>query len=279
MPTRAPNGDRTASSAGSLVSKTSLLRELHQGPKVLVLPNAWDVASARIFETAGFPAIATTSAGVANSLGYPDVERISRDEMLDVVGRIVKAVSAPVTADVEAGYGDALKTAQALADIGACGMNLEDTTGLASLIDIPAQVKIIQAIRSKTEVVINARTDVWMFSIGDPATLLERTIERIRAYRDAGADCVFVPGVRDAQTIAKLVQAAKCPINILATAGTPPIAELQHLGVARVSIGSGAMRATMGLTQRIAQELFERGTYSSFTEGAMPYPDANRLFK
>jgi len=261
------------------VSKTSLLRQLHQGPKILVLPNAWDIASARIFEAAGFPAIATTSAGVANSLGYPDVERISRDEMLDVVGRIVKAVSVPVTADVEAGYGDALKTAQALADIGACGMNLEDTIGEASLVDIPTQVKIIQTIRSKTDLVINARTDVFMFSIGDPATILERTIERIHAYRNAGADCVFVPGVRDAQTIARLTQAAKCPINILATAGTPPIAELERLGVARVSIGSGAMRASMGLTQRIAQELFERGTYSSFTDGAMPYPDANRLFK
>jgi 2-methylisocitrate lyase-like PEP mutase family enzyme len=261
------------------VSKTALLRQLHQGPKILVLPNAWDVASARIFETAGFPAIATTSAGVANSLGYPDVERLTRDQMLDVVGRIVKAVSVPVTADVEAGYGDALKTAQALVELGVAGMNLEDTTGEASLVDIPTQVKIIEGIRSNTDLVINARTDVMMFSIGDPATRLERTIERINAYRNAGADCVFVPGVRDAATIGKLVQAARCPINILAGAGVPPIAELQRLGVARVSIGSGAMRATMGLTQRIAQELFERGTYSSFTDGAMPYPDANRLFQ
>jgi len=261
------------------VSKTSLLRQLHQGPKILVLPNAWDVASARIFETTGFPAIATTSAGVANSLGYPDVERLTRDQMLDVVGRIVKAVSVPVTADVEAGYGDALKTAQALVELGAAGMNLEDTTGEASLVDIPTQVKIIEGIRSNTDLVINARTDVLMFSIGDPATRLERTLERVRAFRNAGADCVFVPGLRDAATIGKLVQAARCPINILAGAGTPSIAELQQLGVARVSIGSGAMRATMGLTQRIAKELFEHGTYSCFTEGAMSYPDANRLFQ
>ncbi|HUJ49902.1 MAG TPA: isocitrate lyase/phosphoenolpyruvate mutase family protein [Bryobacteraceae bacterium] len=261
------------------MSKTSLLRQLHQGPKILVLPNAWDVASARIFETTGFPAIATTSAGVANSLGYPDVERLTRDQMLDVVGRIVKAVSVPVTADVEAGYGDALKTAQALVELGAAGMNLEDTTGEASLVDIPTQVKIIEGIRSNTDLVINARTDVLMFSIGDPATRLERTLERVRAFRNAGADCVFVPGLRDAATIGKLVQAARCPINILAGAGTPSIAELQQLGVARVSIGSGAMRATMGLTQRIAKELFEHGTYSCFTEGAMSYPDANRLFQ
>ncbi len=198
------------------MSKTSLLRQLHQGPKILALPNAWDVASARIFETTGFPAIATTSAGVANSLGYPDVERLTRDQMLDVVGRIVKAVSVPVTADVEAGYGDALKTAQALVELGAAGMNLEDTTGEASLVDIPTQVKIIEGIRSKTDLVINARTDLFLFSIGDPTTLLERTLERVRAFRNAGADCVFVPGLRDAATIGKLDQAAKCPINILA---------------------------------------------------------------
>ncbi len=261
------------------MSKTALLRQLHQGPKILVLPNAWDVASARIFETAGFPAIATTSAGVANSLGYPDVERISRDEMLDVVRRIVKAVSAPVTADVEAGYGDALKTAQALVEIGACGMNLEDATGEASLVDTATQSKIIESVRSKTDLVINARTDVFLLSIGDEATRFDRAVERLNAYRNAGADSLFAPGVRDAETIGKLARAVKGPLNILATAGAPPIAELERLGVRRVSIGSGAMRASMGLTQRIAKELFERGTYSSFTDGAISYVDANRLFE
>lgn len=280
MPTRVPNGNLTASSAGSLVTdKPSLFRRLHSGPKILVLPNAWDVASARIFETAGFPAIATTSAGVANSLGYADGEHISRGEMLDVVRRIVKAVSVPVTADVEAGYGAAVGTAQALVDIGAAGMNLEDTTNQPSLVDLSTQVKLIESIRAKTDLVINARTDLFLLSIGDPATRLERTIERINAYRNAGADSVFVPGLRDAETIGKLAQAVKGPLNILAVAGTPPIAELERLGVARVTIGSGAMRATMGLTQRIAKELFQRGTYSSFTDGAMPYADANRLFE
>ncbi len=261
------------------MSKTSLLRQLHQGPKILVLPNAWDAASARIFETTGFPAIATTSAGVANSLGYPDGEHISRDEMIDAVRRIVNAVSVPVTADVEAGYGDALKTAQALVQIGACGMNFEDSTREGSLVDASAQAKIIESIRSNTDLVINARTDVLLLGIGDPATRLERAIERLNAYRAAGADSLFVPGVRDAETIAKLARAVRGPLNILAVAGAPPIAELERLGVRRVTIGSGAMRATMGLTQRIAQELFERGTYSSFTEGSIAYPDANRLFR
>jgi len=260
------------------VNKTALFRSLHSGPKILVLPNAWDVASARIFETAGFPAIATTSAGVANSLGYADGQRVSRDEMLDVIRRIVRAVSIPVTADVESGYGDAVGTAQALADLGAAGMNLEDTIG-DSLIELSTQVKTIEVLRSRTDLVINARMDLFLMSLGDPATRVDRAIERLNAYVNAGADCLFAPGVRDPETIGRLAKAVQGPLNILAVAGTPPIAELQRQGVARVSIGSGAMRATMGLTERIAKELLERGTYSAFTEGAMPYADANRLFE
>ena len=263
------------------MSKTSILRALHGGPNILVLPNAWDVASARIFETAGFPAIATTSAGVANSLGYPDGERITRDEMLDVVRRIVKAVSVPVTADVEAGYGDPVGTAQALAELGAAGMNLEDSISESpgALVDVPAQVKIVETVRAKTDLVINARTDVFLLAIGDPAARLDHAVERLNAYREAGADSLFAPGVRDAETIGKLAHAVKGPLNILATAGVPPVPELERLGVARVSIGSGAMRACMGLIQRIATQLLDNGTYSAFTEGAMPYVDANGLFE
>jgi 2-methylisocitrate lyase-like PEP mutase family enzyme len=279
MPTLAPNGSRTASSGGSRVSKAEILRALHSGPKILVLPNAWDVASARIFETAGFAAIGTTSAGIAMSLGYPDGQHVSREEMLDVIDRIVRAVSIPVTADVESGYGDPEGTSKALAEIGAAGMNLEDsaTADATQLVDIPAQVKIIHSVRAATDLVINARTDVFLMSIGDPATRLDRTIERLRAFSAAGADCVFVPGVRDAETIRSL--AALGRVNILAVAGTPPIAELERLGVARVSIGSGAMRASMGLTQRIATELRDRGTFSSLTDGATPFADANALFR
>ncbi|MBZ5611140.1 MAG: isocitrate lyase/phosphoenolpyruvate mutase family protein [Acidobacteriia bacterium] len=261
--------------------KAAILRKLHAGPKILVLPNAWDVASARIFETAGFPAIATTSAGVANSLGYPDGQSISRDEMLDVVRRISRAVAIPVTADMESGYGDALRTALGVVDAGAVGMNLEDCTEKTaeSLIDLATQCKIIEAIRARTDLVINARTDVFLRSVGDPATRVDLAIERLNAYRNAGADSLFAPGVSDAETIGKLARAVNGPLNILAVAGTPPVAELQRLGVARVSVGSGPMRATMGLTQRIARELLESGTYSSFTDGALIYTDANRLFR
>src|SRR5260370_21221726 len=182
--------------------KVALFRKLHQGPRILVLPNASDVASARIFEEAGFPAVATSSAGVAFSLGYPDGERISREEMIGVVRRIAGALSVPVTADVEAGYGDPIATAEALVEAGAAGMNLEDVTGddESSLVDLNTQVQVIERIRSKTGLVINARTDIFGKGIGDPGTRFERAVERLKAYRKAGADCLFAIGVRDAGT-------------------------------------------------------------------------------
>jgi 2-methylisocitrate lyase-like PEP mutase family enzyme len=256
------------------VTKSDLLRVLHQGPRLLVLPNAWDAASARIFERAGFPALATTSAGVAFALGYPDGEHVSRAEMLEVVARIARAVKIPVTADVEAGYDDAVETARGAWAAGAVGMNLEDTAG-AGLVDI---VPGVHAIREAVPgMVINARTDIFLNAIGDEATRFERAVERLNAYRDAGADCLFAPGVRDRDTIGRLVRAVRGPLNILAVAGSPPIAELEKLGVARVSVGSGPMRATLGLVDRIARELHDQGTYDAMTDGAIPYAEVNRL--
>jgi 2-methylisocitrate lyase-like PEP mutase family enzyme len=263
---------------------------LHKGPKILLLPNAWDVASARIFEEAGFPAIATTSAGVANSLGYPDGQHIRPDEMLEVVRRIAEAVSVPVTADMEAGYGqtpdEVAATAGGVLEAGAVGMNLEDTIEERpdSLADLNLQKERIRAILELARsagipLVLNARSDVILAGVGEPATRAQRTIERLEAYREAGAQSLFAPGVKDKETIARLVRGVRGPLNILATAGTPPIAELEKIGVARVSLGSGPMRATMGLVARIARQLREEGTYSLFTDGAMTYTEANRLFE
>jgi 2-methylisocitrate lyase-like PEP mutase family enzyme len=258
--------------------KAEILRKLHQGPPILVLANAWDAASARIFEEAGFPAIATTSAGVANSLGYPDVERIPRNEMLWMVKRIAQAVSVPVTADVEAGYGDPVGTARAVLEAGAVGMNLEDSSLDGSLADLTAQVRLIEQVRAASDIVINARTDVYLFAVGDEATRFDRTVERLNAYRKAGADSLFAPGVRDPETIGRLAKAVNGPLNILATAGVPNMQKLERLGVRRVTVGSGAMRAAMGLTQRIAKELKEHGTFAAMIEGAMSYKEANELF-
>jgi 2-methylisocitrate lyase-like PEP mutase family enzyme len=273
-------------------SQSELARQflvLHDGRKILVLPNAWDVASARIFEEAGFPAIATSSAGIAFALGYPDGQKMSRGEMLAVVRRIAGAVCIPVTADMEAGYGDkpedAALTAQGVLASGAVGMNLEDAIHERAdpLVDIGLQKEKILAVvetcaRMGVSFVLNARTDVFLAGIGPAETRLARGIERLNAYRDAGAQCLFVPGVKDKETIAQLVSGVRGPLNILAVAGTPPVPELEKLGVARVTVGSGPMRATLGLTARIARQLREEGSYSLMTDGATSYADANRLF-
>ncbi len=268
--------------------KAEELRKLHGGPRVLVLPNAWDAASARVLEELGFPAIATTSAGVAFALGYPDGQRVSRDEMLDVVARIARAVRVPVTADMEAGYGitpkDMAETAKAIVAAGAVGLNLEDVTGdtESSQVDSALQGEKIRAIREVSaslgvSLVINARTDVYLMPIGPEATRFDRTVERLRAYRAAGADCVFAPGVSDRGLIDKLVKAVAAPVNILVTPGCPSIPELEKLGVRRASIGSGVMRSTLGLVRRIGRELLEKGTYSSVFEGAIPFAEVNAL--
>jgi 2-methylisocitrate lyase-like PEP mutase family enzyme len=254
-------------------NKAEKFRNLHGG--MLVLPNAWDVASAKIFERAGFDAIGTSSAGVAFTLGYPDGQKLTREEMLEVVARIVRAVQVPVTADVEAGYDDPVATARAVWAAGAVGLNLEDTAGSDELLDLASTVRAIRA--AVPEIVINARTDIFLNQIGDAATRFDRAVGRLNAYRDAGADCLFAPGVRDAETIGRLTKAVRGPLNILAVAGTPAIAELKRLGVARVSVGSGPMRATLGLVERIATELHDSGTYGSIVEGAIPYADVNRL--
>ena len=268
--------------------KAEQLRKLHSGGKILILANAWDVASARIFEDIGFPAIATTSAGIAASLGYPDGQFISRNEMLDVVGRIARAVHVPVTADLEAGYGptldDMTATVKAMVEAGAVGMNLEDVTGSdeSTHVDLATQVEKIQAIRRAGEsigvpLVLNARTDIYLMPIGPESTRFERTVERLRAYRKAGADCLFVPGVKDAATIAKLVKAVDGPVNILATAGGPDVNELQAMGVARVSMGSGVMRSTLEHARRIGKELLARGTFESLLDGAVPFAELMAL--
>ncbi|MBV8810809.1 MAG: isocitrate lyase/phosphoenolpyruvate mutase family protein [Acidobacteriaceae bacterium] len=265
--------------------KAERLRNLHKGPEILVLPNAWDCASARIFELAGFPAIPTTSAGVAFALGYPDGQRISQADMLAQVKRIAHSVDVPVTADLEAGYGDVGSTAAALVKSGAVGLNLEDIDAESDqLVELSEQVQRIRTIRqvgneAGVPLVINARTDYYLAEIGDPAERFEAACHRLKQYIEAGADCVFVPGITDPDLIRSFVEALRFPVNVLVGPGTPPISELQALGVARVSVGSGIMRSTMELTRRIAQELKMSGTYRTMLEISIPYAEANAAFE
>jgi 2-methylisocitrate lyase-like PEP mutase family enzyme len=267
--------------------KAEALRALHSAKQVLLLANVWDVASARIIEEGGFPALATSSAGVAFSQGYPDGEKIPLHRMIAVIARIAAAIRVPLTADVEAGYGsqpeDAARTAGEVIEAGAVGMNLEDTTGDAAhpLADLSVQLEKIRAVRQASEkagvpLVLNARTDVYLLQVGEPGKRYDEALRRLAAFRDAGADCVFVPGLSDPPGILRLVADLKCPVNILAVPGSPPVAQLAMLGVKRISLGSGPMRATLGLLRRLATELQTQGTYTNLG-GAPPYAEINVL--
>ncbi len=269
------------------VRKAEAFRRMHLGPEALVLVNAWDVASARVVEECGFPAIATTSAGIAFAHGFPDGQAIDRLLMMKAVADIALAANVPVTADAEAGYGadpeSAAQTARDVIKAGAVGMNFEDATGDSKrpLAELSLQVERIHAIREVANpigipLVLNARTDVYLLQGGDPATRYDETLRRLIAYSDAGADCVFAPGIRDAQTIRRLVKDVGCPLNVLAVPGSPSIAELSALGVKRVSLGSGPMRAAIGQLRKLGEEVKKRGTYTHM-EDAPSHAEMNRL--
>jgi 2-methylisocitrate lyase-like PEP mutase family enzyme len=207
--------------------------------------------------------------------------------MLQAVAAIAGAVSVPVTADMEAGYGDTAadmdRTVAGLLEAGAVGLNLEDGTGNpeSPLLDPAVHAGKIRAVveagrRRGVAVVVNARVDVYLDRVGPESARLDETVRRGLTYRDAGAACVFVPGVTDPSVIGALVQRLGCPVNVLAVAGGPSIAELAKLGVARVSLGSGPMRAAMTLVERLVGEVLERGTYTAL-EGASPHAAFNEL--
>ncbi len=268
--------------------KAETFRKLHDRSKILVLPNAWDAASAKIFEAAGFPAVATTSSGVANSLGYPDGEAVSREEMLAAIARIARVLSIPLSADIESGYAtevDNLKeTIRAVIEAGAVGINLEDGMhdGSHQLFPVDVAVARIKAVRSVADsvgvpLVINARTDIFLHAIGEKSSRFEHTVSRANAYLSAGADCAFVPGPSDPDTIGNLAAAIKGPINVMVLPGVPSAPELEKLGVARISMGGGPARAALTTTRRIAEELLRSGTYSGFTSDIISHMEMNQL--
>lgn len=263
--------DRTAAAATLLA--------LHQGPG-FVLPNAWDAGSARLLEQVGFPAIATTSAGIAWSLGIPDGGAIDRDTMLEHIGRIVAAVGVPVTADLEAGYGDDAaevgRTFVRAVDLGAAGANIEDAVG-GALLPIDEATERVAAARAAAPhgtFVLNARTDTYFVGTsGDP---FDATVERASRYVEAGADCVFVPGVVEEDTIRRLAQALPAPLNVVAgLANTIDAPTLFSLGVRRVSLGGSLARAAYSLLERAGHELLDSGTLG-FLDGAMGYAELQR---
>ena len=269
--------------------RAAQFRQFHHEAPLLVLPNVWDAASARIVAQAGFPAIATTSSGVATALGYSDGQQISRDMMIDAIARITRVVECPVTADIEAGYGNSieevLQTIKAVIMTGAVGFNIEDSLKQQekALVDISYQVELIKALRElatsmDVPFVINARVDVFLLAISEPESRFEHAVQRANAYLQAGADCIYPIGRLDRNTIASLVKAINGPINILGGPPEPTLPELAQLGVARVSRAGGLMRSMLGHLRAIAQELLESGTYVRMNTEALSSSEFGSLF-
>jgi 2-methylisocitrate lyase-like PEP mutase family enzyme len=248
----------------ALAERAEALRALHHGPAPLILPNAWDVASALAVERAGAPAIATTSSGVAASLGYPDGEAMPVEEALASIRRIAAAVSVPVTADLEAGYGlDAPALVTGLLQTGAVGLNLEDTdrsADPAGLVEADVHGDRLAAVRRAATnlgvpVVINARIDVFLRGSGSQDERVDEAIRRAQTYVAAGADCVFPIGLVDADAIARIVREVAAPVNVLLRPGAPPVARLADLGVRRISVGGGLARHAMDDAEAVARRL------------------------
>lgn len=268
--------------------KAEEFRSLHYARKILVLPNAWDVPSARVFEDAGFPAIATSSAALAISVGYPDGEKMRKEELFSVVKKIAGVLSVPLSVDIESGFGASIDsltdTIRRVIEAGAVGINIEDISDFEkkTLLPVEKQVERIRAVRTASDslgipLLMNARTDAYRFGAGDERARLDAAIRRERAYEAAGADCLYPIGLTDRESILTFVKAVSKPMNIMARKGTPTITELQEMGVKRLSLGPGPMYATMGLLRKIAQELKEKGTYETLLTGAITFDELNAL--
>lgn len=270
------------------IDRAQAFRGLHDRRRILLLPNAWDAGSARLLAQRGFGAIATTSGGMAWSLGWADGERAPLDEVLAAIARITRAVELPVTADIESGYGatpaEVGATVREVIAAGAVGVNLEDgTPGHGPLRERDEAAARIRAARvaadaSGVPIVINARVDLWLRSGGDPAVHLAEAIERARAYLAAGADVIYPIGLTDGPTLAALVRALDAPINVAAMAGVPPLAELERLGVARVSTATRLATLALGAVDRAARAMLESGRFDALAAD-FSYADAQRLFE
>ncbi|MGH7898747.1 MAG: isocitrate lyase/PEP mutase family protein [Candidatus Binatia bacterium] len=266
-----------------LARRRRLFRDLHASG-CFVMPNPWDIGSARLLASLGFRALATTSGGFAFSRGLPD-GAVSRDEMLAHIAEIVAATESPVNADFQAGYADLPEAVAANVRLciatGVAGLSIEDMREDHSLYDFSLAVERVQAARaaidaSGDDVVLTARSESFVAGHPDP---LREACRRLNAFADAGADVLFAPGALDSEAISAIVAAVSPkPINVMATAKNRSVAELALLGVRRVSLASALARAALGGFLRVAREIAERGTFDGFASAA-PAVDLNRFFR
>ena len=267
-------------------AKAEAFRALHRGPPLLLMANAWDAITARLFEAEGFAAVATTSGGVSWAVGYADGEAAPWDEVVGQTARIARAVAVPVTADIEAGFGETPEeVARSIGDIigaGVVGVNLEDgMPGPTPIRPIDEAVARIRAAREAANsagvpIVINARTDLYLKQIGDDASRFDEAVARARAYLAAGADCFYPIGLRDPATMGRLVQALKAPININVRAGWPSVAELEALGVARVTTATQLTLVALAATRQVAREIKATGRFDAINP-AIGHPEMQQL--
>ncbi|MCZ6623172.1 MAG: isocitrate lyase/phosphoenolpyruvate mutase family protein [Deltaproteobacteria bacterium] len=273
-------------------ARSRRLRELVRAPEILVMPGAYDVLSALLFEQLGFQAIQCTSGGIAAVLGQPDGEVISRERFVEVTGQIAAAVLVPVNADGERGYGDAQQigeTVRALVEVGCAGMNLEDCASKEKnqprrLVDLSEQLEKIGALLEakrllRSEFFLNARVDALTVMADDAKRALEEAILRGNAYAEAGADCIFFMNAASKETISRLVQEVRAPVSVLAGPKTPSVHELQDLEVARVSYGSAFLKAAIGAVRRLTLEIRETGTITALKDGMQTHEVAALIAK
>jgi 2-methylisocitrate lyase-like PEP mutase family enzyme len=255
---------------------------LHEGPDVLLLPNAWDAGSARLMESLGAKAVATTSAGVAWTHGYPDGNALPVRLLVGTVATIARAVRVPITVDIEAGYSDdpsaVEETVAKIVEVGGVGINIEDGAGAPDLLGL----KIERAQRAGehfgVDLFVNARCDVYLRGLASEVARVEETLSRAKLYRDAGASGLFVPGVHKPDEIRAIADGTDLPLNVMAWPGLPPATELARLGVRRLSAGSGISQALWGKAAALAGEFLKSGKSEPLGEGAMAYPAINALF-
>lgn len=266
------------------------LHRLHDGPRPLVLVNAWDAVSARVLEQAGAPVVATTSAGIAWALGYGDGERLPRDELLAACARICRVVRAPMSVDIERGYGtgdpEVVALVDALIDLGVAGVNIEDGVAADTHQLHPPEVLAgrVAALRQLAErrgtrLFINARTDVYFAPHDDPSARFDDALQRARRYIAAGADGVFVPGLHQLDDLARFARAIDKPLNVYAGyPGVPSVDELATAGVRRISLGCGPLQSALGALARMAAEAYGEGRFDTMCQGMLSASQLNALF-
>ncbi len=259
-----------------------LFRRLHQ-TGLLVLPNAWDAGSARLIESVGAKAIATTSAGVAWSHGHADGHALPVPLLLATVSEVARAVQVPVSADVEGGYSshpaEVGATVGAVIDAGAVGINLEDGDESPDLLCAKLESVRRVAAQRGVDLFVNARTDVYLRGLVPPESRVAETLARAERYRAAGADGIFVPGIVDAAEIRAVAKASLLPVNVLAWPGLPGAAELEALGVRRLSAGSGIAGAVLARTEALAESFLKTGAFEAAVESELPYGKINELMR